>query len=190
METKTNKPFDFSSVTDEARRKEYIKSVILDAVLFSEFKNTLNDVELIYLSVNPSLTTAMIKGLFEKSLDNVSINLLKNVRCPHDKIDAFLKHNDKIYNISIAHNTALKKEHYYQLFQQLDLDVNISLAFNPNCPTEIIKELALLHNKLIDQAICSNPNTPIDVLQHFLYDSEMKSCLTKNATFKSYVKSI
>lgn len=188
MEKVTSKQFFFHTIKESAQRREYIQNTILDAVIFSEFFNCLNKVEMIYLSLNPTLTTAMIKKLFETSLDNVVINLLKNRRCPLDVIDEYIAKRDKIFNISLAHNPALSLAHYYKLFSQMNLDVNISLAFNPSCPKEIIKELFLLHNSMINQALCSNPNTPYEVLEQFLYDSTLKGCLTQNPLFKKKVQ--
>lgn len=190
MEKVNVQQFDFHTMVENEQRRDYIQNTILDAVIFSEFLNCLNDVELIYLSLNKSLTTAMIKQLLKKSLDNVSINLLKNRRCPLTQIDTFLARNDKVFNIAIAHNQSLSNTQYHRLFHLMDLDVNISLAFNPSCPKEIIKELSLLHNTMINQALCSNPNTPLEVLQQFLYDNNLKSCLTQNSAFKSFTRGI
>lgn len=190
METRSNRQTNLLNTEDKRERKELLKNMILDAVLFNEFYDTLDDVELIYLSQNNSLTTPMICRLFDKSLDNVNVNLLKNRRCPLEMIESFLKLNDKVYNIALSHNGSLNTMQFYKLLEKLDLDVNISLAFNKATPKEIIKELVLLNNTLINQALCSNPTTPVDILENFLCDDKMKSCLSQNDSFKLYSKNI
>ena len=190
METLSNKTIEFRSLIREHEKKVYLKEMILDDAIFCEFYSILNDIELSYLSMNQTLSTAMINRLFGKNLDHVNINLLKNNKCAHDKIEYFLKLNDKIYNISMAHNSSLKKTDFYKLFEHLDLDVNISLAYNNKTPKEIIKELALLNNEFINEALCSNVNTPMDVLQYFSYDGVMNKKLSHNHMFKTYTKNM
>lgn len=190
MKTNRNNNTDFHAIKDEREKKEYLKTTVLDDTTFNEFYNSLEDVELIYLSLNASLTQEMINQLFEKSIDNININLLKNKVCPKEKIEHYLTLNDKFYNIALAHNESLSLAQFYKLLRHLDLDVNISLAFNVATPKEVLKELALLNNRLIDEALCSHANTPLEVLQKFLYDDRMRSCLTHNETFQDYAKNI
>ena len=190
MDTVSHTAINFRSLKSELEKKVYLKEIILDEANFCELFSSLNNIEVTYLSLNKTLSTAMIDRLFEKNLDHVNINLLKNQECAQEKIEYFLKINDKIYNISMAHNISLKKSHFSKPLEPFDIDINISLAYNSKIPKEIIKELALLNNEFINEALCSNPNTSIDVLQQFLYDGVMKTHLSKNETFKNYLKTI
>lgn len=110
--------------------KNYLKEVVLNDKIFANLLKEANTVNLIYLSFNASLTKQMINALFEKNIENVNGNLLKNSLCEEEKIREFLALKDKIYNICIAHNENLAKEIYQELKNLKDKDVDMSLSFN------------------------------------------------------------
>lgn len=115
--------------------KKYDKSKLKLTKLSDEIFNniitsSLSDIEYIHLSSNQTLNDKQIRYLFFKNIDNVNINLLRNDNCPSDKIIEFIKLNDKIYNIAIAHNKTLSKRFIKKLLQFDDPDVTMSLAFN------------------------------------------------------------
>ena len=112
--------------------KKYLKEVKLNENNFSSILKKANKIDLIYLSFNKTLSLNMINILFEKNIENVNINLLKNSLCPILQINKFLELNDKIYNITIAHNENLLEETYKRLISLNDIDVNISLEFTKN----------------------------------------------------------
>jgi len=116
---------------DKELKIELIKSVNLDDETFNTItSSTLTTAEFIYLSANNSLNQKQINYLFNENIDNVNINLLRNIHCPEEKINEFIKLNDKIYNITIAHNKALTKTHIKKLLKFNDSDVIMSLKFN------------------------------------------------------------
>lgn len=111
--------------------KQTLSTTKFNDLEFEDLVNiTLSDAQYTYLSSNPFLSLKQIKYLFLKNIDNVNINLLRNKNCPEDKINDFLTHNDKIYNIAIAHNPSINKEIIQKLITFNDNDVNMSLEFN------------------------------------------------------------
>ena len=125
--------------------KNYLKELVLNDKNFTKILKEASTVNLIYLSFNQTLTKEMINTLFEKNIENINGNLLKNSLCEESKIREFLSLKDKIYNICIAHNKSLNKSLYEELFILNDYDVNISLFFNTSIPKEL---KLLLHSKL------------------------------------------
>lgn len=125
--------------------KNYLKELVLNDKNLTKILKEASTVNLIYLSFNPTLTKKMINTLFEKNIENINGNLLKNSLCEESKIREFLSLKDKIYNICIAHNKALNKSLYEELFILNDYDVNISLFFNTSIPKDL---KLLLHSKL------------------------------------------
>ena len=118
-------------IQDSVRKKDLLKSVKLNDKIFEKFINSsLTKVEYIYLSSNSTLNQEQIRSLFLKNVDNVNINLLRHSLCPKDKIKEFIKLNDKIYNIAIAHNKSLDQSIIRKLANLNDTDVTISLKFN------------------------------------------------------------
>ncbi len=173
---------------DDILRKELFKVVNLDDRLFDKFFESIDDISLVYLCMNKSLSSSMIKKAFEKNIDNANINLLKNKNCPNDKIEEFLNKQDKIYNISLAHNEALTKEQFESLYSLNDYDVNISLALNTSTPKEILKNLSLKEDRLINETLCANVSTPIGVLLQFQYDGGLKSIISNNDSFREFTR--
>lgn len=175
---------------DKELKKELLKVIKLDNQLFENIINDINDIEIIYLSTNKSLTSEMIDIIFEKNIDNANINLLKNSNCSKIQLDRFIKENDKVYNIAMAHNENLDDHEFNKLFHVHDLDVNISLAQNKSAPQEILKQLALLNNQLINESLCANETTPISILLQFQFDGGLKPILSNNETFRKYTRNI
>ena len=173
---------------DDVLRKELFKVVSLDDRLFDKFFENIDDISLIYLCMNKSLTSSMIEKAFEKNIDNANINLLKNKNCPNEKIEEFLSKQDKIYNISIAHNEALTKEQFESLYALDDYDVNISLASNISTFKEILKSLSLKEDRAINETLCANVSTPIGVLLQFQYDGGLKSIISNNDSFREFTR--
>ena len=173
---------------DDVLRKELFKVVSLDERLFDKFFENIDDISLIYLCMNKSLTSGMIEKAFEKNIDNANINLLKNKNCPNEKIEEFLNKQDKIYNISIAHNEALTKEQFESLYALDDYDVNISLASNISTFKEILKSLSLKEDRAINETLCANVSTPIGVLLQFQYDGGLKSIISNNDSFREFTR--
>jgi len=119
-----------SLMNESQKRKNYFKSTILVGKTFEKIiAMNLSDLEYVYLSSNPSLSSILIEKLFEKNIDNVNINLLRHTNCPQNKLNEFLALNDKIYNIAIAHNQALSDFMYKKLLALDDIDVNLSLEY-------------------------------------------------------------
>ncbi|PHR71992.1 MAG: hypothetical protein COA66_07250 [Arcobacter sp.] len=115
---------------------------MLNDEIFTGILKEASTVNLIYLSFNKTLTKKMINVLFEKNIENINGNLLKNSLCEESKIREFLALKDKIYNICIAHNENLCKSLYEELFSLDDYDVNVSLFYNACIPKELKSLLA------------------------------------------------
>lgn len=173
---------------DDILKKELLKTITLNEELFNKFIENIDDVFLIYLSMNETLNTAMIDRLFQKDIENANINLLKNKNCSNLKIEEFLKKKDKVYNIAIAHNINLSKEQFESLYSLNDFDINISLASNINTPKEILKDLSKLDDRIINETLCENISTPIGVLLQFQYDGGLKSIISNNDSFREFTR--
>lgn len=173
---------------DDKLKKELLKIASLDEELFDNFFNISDDIDIIYLSSNESLTRSMIEKIFDRNIDNANINLLKNKNCSKEKIEEFLKQNDKVYNISIAHNESLEKSVYAKLFGLNDYDVNISLSSNLSSPKEILKELSKLEDRYINEVLCANTSTPINILLQYQYDGGLKPIISNNDTFREFTR--
>lgn len=173
---------------DEILKRELLKVLKLDEELFNKVYENLDDVSIIYLSTNESLTEEMINTIFEKNIDNANINLLKNSNCNHNKIDEFISLKDKVYNISISHNESLNKEHFEVLFNENDYDVNISLAQNISTPKDILVSLSKLEDRYINEVLCANTSTPINVLLQYQYDGGLKPIISNNDTFREFTR--
>lgn len=173
---------------DKALKKELLKVVQLNDGLFEKVYKDLDDVSIIYLSSNESLSNQMIETIFEKDIENANINLLKNKNCPSDKIVEFLSKKDKIYNISIAHNESLSAEQFDKLYELNDFDVNISLADNTSTPKKTLTALSKLQDRFINEVLCANTSTPIPVLLQFQYDGGLKPIISNNDSFREFTR--
>jgi len=112
-------------------KEEGLKSIKLSENIFNEImSDNLNHIDYIYLSSNPHLSKEQIQQLFLLKIDNVNINLLRNLNCPEDEIEKFILLKDKIYNIAIAHNPNLKQKYITKLLKFNDKDVTMSLEFS------------------------------------------------------------
>ncbi|MGA1933041.1 hypothetical protein ACH5BF_10040 [Arcobacter sp. YIC-464] len=169
-------------------KKQLFKTIKLDENSFEKFFENIDDISLIYLSMNSSLTSEMIDKAFAKNIDNSNINLLKNKNCPKNRVEEFLKKEDKIYNISLAHNEALNQEQFDFLYSLNDYDVNISLASNIKTPSTILKDLSLKEDRAINEILCANTSTPIGVLLQFQYDGGLKSIISNNDSFREFTR--
>lgn len=163
---------------------------ILDKKEFDKLCLGLDEVSYIKLASDLSLTEEMINTIFDKKIANANINLLKNPKCPKRKLDFYIKEDDKVFNIAMAHNENLDEHQFNKLFHHRDLDVNISLAQNINTPREILKQLVLLNNIFINQSLCTNINTPLNILKQFQFDKTLKPILLKNETFITFQKNL
>ena len=174
---------------DEYIKKEFLKYYHFNEKLFSEIIDyKLNNIDIINLSFNKYLTTNMIDTLESKNIDNAIIVLLKHDNISSELINKYLKFNDKIYNIAIAHNIKLRDEQYQELFALNDLDINISIAQNINMNINILKELHKYKNKNIDMMLCENTSTPINILMQLQLDNELKLLVKENITYQKFAE--
>jgi hypothetical protein len=182
---------DFENIDDifkeEDLKKEFLKYIKLSNGNFEKLLSlNLHEIEIIYLSSNPSLTTAQIEKLFKKNIDNANINLLKNSQCPTLALEKFLKLNDKIYNIAIASNEALEKNIFNMLEQLNDFDINLALAYNIKTPKELLKTLYEKNIHEINSALSLNTNTPINILMQLQIDNQYHTNVSNNETYKEF----
>ncbi len=173
---------------DSKLKKELLKVIELTDVLFISLFADLDDVNIIYLSMNNTLDMKMIDQIFDKNIDNTNINLLKNSNCSKERINQFIKQNDKIYNISMAHNTNLENELYEYLYALNDYDVNLSLANNASSTKQVLTKLSNLNDKYINEALCANTNTPINILLQYQYDGGLKNIISNNNSFREFTR--
>ena len=173
---------------DSKLKKELLKVIELTDVLFISLFADLDDVNIIYLSMNNTLDMKMIDQIFDKNIDNANINLLKNSNCSKERINQFIKQNDKIYNISMAHNTNLENELYEYLYALNDYDVNLSLANNASSTKQVLTKLSNLNDKYINEALCANTNTPINILLQYQYDGGLKNIISNNDSFREFTR--
>jgi len=170
-------------------KKEYLQNTELTTEAFKRILNTtLEDIDIIYLSANSSLTSEQISILFGKEIDNANINLLRNSNCPLENINQFLEKNDKIFNIAIASNETLPSEIFEKLLSNNDFDVKIAIAFNTNTPKDILKTLYERNNEQINTALSQNSATPINILMQLQVDSRFHSYVSNNETYKEFSK--
>lgn len=172
---------------DKELKKTLLKSIKLDDNIFTKLYNLkLSDVEYIYFCSNPTLKEKQIDILFEKEIENANINLLKNKNCSLYFIEKFLKLNDKIYNITIAHNEKLNDDIFAQLSALNDFDVDIALSFNPSTPKTILKELYKKNQETLNTGLSQNKNTPIDILMQLQIDNKYSANVSNNETYKEF----
>ncbi len=177
-----------SFVNDEVLRKELFKVIKLDELLFEKFFEEIDNISLVYLSMNPTLDENMIEKIFTKKVENANINLLRNKNCPKNRIDEFLDKDDKIYNIAIAHNENLDETLYKLLYEKDDYDINLSLASNLSTPKNILVSLSKQDNRPINELLCANESTPISVLLQFQYDGGLKTIISNNESFRAFTR--
>ena len=176
-------------LSNETIKKVFLKHYTFDNKIFDELLHkNLNDIDIINLSYNQSLSTSMINKLEEKNIDNSIIVLLKHNNISINLINKYLKQNDKIYNIAIAHNTKLDEEIYEKLFSLNDNDVNISLAQNISVSAKILQELHKYKNRNIDIMLCQNISTPINILMQLQLDNELKLIVKENITYQKFAE--
>ena len=174
---------------DEQIKKVFLKYYNFDEKTFNELLDkNLNDIDIINLSYNISLNTSMIDILEKYNIDNSIIALLKHDNISNKLIKKYLKIDDKIYNIAIAHNTKLTKDQYQELYDKNDLDVNISLAQNISVNSKILQELHKYKNKSIDMMLCENISTPINILMQLQLDNELKIIVKENITYQKFAE--
>ena len=174
---------------DEKIKKVFLKYYSFDEQKFDELlKRHLSDIDIINFSHNKSLISNMINNLELKNIDNAIIVLLKHDNISESLIIKYLKINDKIYNISIAHNTKLEDNLYEDLFSLNDNDVNISLAQNIGVSAKILQELHKYKDRNIDMMLCENISTPINVLMQLQLDNELKLLVKENITYQKFAE--
>jgi len=172
---------------DHELKKELLKHIKLNDEVFTKLlSKELDEIDIIYLSSNPTLTTTQINILFEKNIDNANINLLKNSNCPSSQLEKFLSLHDKIYNIAIASNEVLEKEMFHKLLQFDDLDVNIALAYNSATPKDTLTTLYEKSIHEINTALSENTNTPINILMQLQVDTRYHTNVSNNETYKEF----
>jgi hypothetical protein len=130
----------------------------------------------------------MIKIIEKRNIDNSIIALLKHNNISKELILKYLKLNDKIYNIAIAHNIKLDENIYEELFALNDNDVNISLAQNISVSSKVLQELHKYKNRSIDMMLCENTATPINVLMQLQLDNELKLIVKENITYQKFAE--
>jgi hypothetical protein len=77
-------------------------------------------------------------------------------------------------------------EDFDMLFHLNDLDVDISLSFNPNTPKEILSNLFLKNEEYINIGLAQNSATPINILMQLQLDNRYSVAISKNETYKEY----
>ena len=170
-------------------KKIFLKYFAFDDNTFDKLlQKDLNDIDIINLSFNKSLTKDMIDIIENKNIDNSIIALLKHDNISENLVSKYLKMNDKIYNIAIAHNIKLNENIYEELFALNDNDVNISMAQNTSVSTKILQELHKYKNRNIDMMLCENTATPINVLMQLQLDNELKLLVKENITYQKFAE--
>ena len=164
-----------------------LKNIELTNDIFEKLLSSkLNDIEYIHLSSNLSLKENQIDFLFDKNIDSININLLKNKNCPIDKIESFLSLNDKIFNITIAHNENLNNNSFEVLEKLNDFDVDITLSINSSTPKSILINLHKKNNHNINLELSQNKNTPINILMQLQVDNRYTTYVSNNDTYKEF----
>ncbi len=174
---------------DETIKEIFLKYYNFDTDTFNNLiKKDLNDIDIVHLSYNQSLDSSMINILEKYNIDNSIIALLKHDNISNELIKKYLKIDDKIYNIAIAHNTKLTKEQYQELYDKNDLDVDISLASNTSVDAKILEDLYNKKNDMINKALCLNISTPINILMQLQLDNELKLLVKENITYQKFAE--
>ncbi|MEA3512596.1 MAG: hypothetical protein U9R37_03245 [Campylobacterota bacterium] len=176
----------YNCLENKLFKKQVLKYINLTDELFEKLCKDIGDIDVVYLSSNETLTKEQIEVLFLFEIDSVNINLLKNKNCSMEKIKEFLEKDDKIYNITIAHNTALDESIYVKLEKLHDFDVDITLAFNPNSPRDILEKLYKKNKHEINMGLSQNENTPINILMQLQVDGAYSSNVANNETYKEF----
>ncbi|MEA2019736.1 MAG: hypothetical protein U9N59_14950 [Campylobacterota bacterium] len=177
---------------DKVMQDKELKTVLLRNIELSSdtftkiISSDLNDIEYIYLSSNLSLNSDQIDILFEKNIDSVDINLLKNKNCSKDKIKSFLSKNDKIFNITIAHNENLDDDTFIKLEKLNDFDIDITLSLNNTTPKNILTNLYNKNNNYININLSQNNNTAINILMQLQVDTRYTTYVSNNETYKEF----
>jgi len=177
------------TLEDKMIRKYFLKYYTFSEELFNNLKDKkLTDNDFIYLSSNEFLSSQMIVYIESKAIENAIINLLKNELLSDELKNKYIKLNDKIYNIAIAHNKTLNINQFELLFSHNDLDVNIALASNIKTPVNILKELYNTKERYIDTTLCLNISTPIQILMQLQLDNELKILVKENITYQKFAQ--
>lgn len=171
--------------------KQFQKDILLYSDLeddiFEYFCSlNLETVEIIVLSQNDTLKADQIGTLFSFDVENANINLLKHPNCDIKQIEQFLKRDDKVYNIAIAHNTNLNNMIFKALLNKADLDINITLAYNLKTPKDIIKSLYEKNDYMINSALSTNEATPINILMQLQLDNRLTTNVSNNETYRAF----
>jgi len=181
---------DIQEVIDNKNIQNYfLKYYFFDDKLFSEVLSLLTtDTQKIYLSMNNFLTENMLSDIEGLNITNATINILKNKLISSDIKVKYFKLDDKIYNISLAHNENLTKDEFYILWDKNDLDINISLASNISTPKEILQKLYDTNQRFIHTVLCNNISTPIQILMQLQLDNELKILVKENPTYQAFAQ--
>jgi len=182
------KNIQFNSIDEVLKNEdikvEFLKKFKITNNIFEKLiKSKLTNIDIIYLSSNIYLSTSNLNKLEEYNIDNSIINILKHENVDLKIVDKYLKLNDKVFNITMAHNKVLNSSHYKYLYDLNDLDVNISLASNDKVEIKILEDLYIVNNKMINQCLCLNISTPIEVLIKLRENNDLKLLVNENKTY-------
>jgi len=189
---KNNTFFNIQSILcNNEFKNDFLKDYKVNQNIFNELINSnLSKVDIIYLSSNKYLNTSQLNRLEEYEIDNSIINILKHDNVDLKIIDKYLKLNDKVYNITLAHSKVLTSTQYKYLCDLNDFDVFISLSSNDKVNIKILEDLYKLNNQVINQCLCLNISTPIEILIFLESQEEFKTILLKNINYITYKNKI
>ncbi len=137
--------------------------------------------------------------LFELKDKTITQNLIQSNNLASENVDEVIEDeslkkellksielNDKIYNISIASNGALKENIFTILYQIDDFDVNLALVYNIKTPKEILKTLYEKNIHEINTLLAENTNTQINILMQLQVDNRYHTLVSNNETYKEF----
>ena len=172
---------------EDLLKNELLKYVDLNDEIFNKLvTSNLSDEDIVYLSLNSSISVIQINKLFEFNIENANINLLKNGNCPKAKIEEFFNKNDLIYNIAIAHNENLDEYFFEKLLMLEDINIEMSLSTNKNTPQVILKKLYGKNIHEINTLLSQNENTPIGILMQLQVDGRYSVYVSNNETYREF----
>jgi hypothetical protein len=115
--------------------------------------------------------TADLTALAESEDINDWIKAAKDPKCPSELLDKMITNEDFPWGepeadefiIIVARNPNTPEEHLTPLGEEdFDSEVHLSLASNPSCPTDLLKDLAS-RSALLKETVLKNPSyTPKD----------------------------
>lgn len=140
------------------------------------------------LANNPSIPAPMIVRLAANRDEVVRLGVVYNPSAPSETLLALRTHGKySTMNTMLAQNPRIPTEVLVEMYRNQE-SIKMSFAMNPNCPLDLMREIADQGTDFDRTVLAANPSLPVDLIARLARDpSENVQCfLAQNRAFKNW----